>query len=358
MVVSDRILSSLLSRARGGRPRARPAAILQSFVLLFVGTAAGKPPDEPPVIGRPANFSGAIGSFTIAAHAAPTELQAEDPVTFTVTIAAVGKAAQRPPRRPDLAKAPAFAESFYIEGEPDNAPTDDGQKWRFHYRLKPKNADVKAVPSLAFVFYTPGVLPPSRGYQTIYTDAIPLHVRMRDQVSPAAVEGGRKPMPAPDSVLALAEGPDVLLRPQPPWQPAPFLLIVLAFVPPLFCGGWYLIWRRLHPNRATAVRRRHSQAGKRALKALRARNGSQNGAVAVAAVVTEYLRDRYGIPAAEPTPNEMARSLASGGVCEHVAAKVTTFFRSCDTARFAPLVTAPAEDWSAAATRLILTLEK
>ena len=70
--------------------------------LLFVGLmpfAALRPCQaadvEPPVAGRPGNYSGAIGShFRVQMHATPTQLQAEDPLTLTVRISGSGNLQQ------------------------------------------------------------------------------------------------------------------------------------------------------------------------------------------------------------------------------------------------------------------------
>src|SRR5438309_7152596 len=74
--------------------------------------------DDPPAVGRPENFNGAVGSFHVTTHAEPTTLQAEDPLTFTVTITATGPA-REPPARLDLRKLREFTDAFYIENFPE-----------------------------------------------------------------------------------------------------------------------------------------------------------------------------------------------------------------------------------------------
>ena len=52
---------------------------------------------DPPLIGRPvhAPFSGAVGSFYPSTRAAPTELQANDALTFTIRLTADGQVRSR-----------------------------------------------------------------------------------------------------------------------------------------------------------------------------------------------------------------------------------------------------------------------
>lgn len=57
----------------------------------------------------------------------------------------------------------------------------------------------------------------------------------------------------------------------------------------------------------------------------------------VAAITARYLRQRFDLPAAEPTPAEVAghlRGALPGG--EKLAEQAADFFRACDAARFAP----------------------
>ena len=57
--------------------------------------AAGSP--EPPVVGRPLDFSGAVGGpFTVTATAEPTEVTAEEPFTLTLRITGPGNLADLP----------------------------------------------------------------------------------------------------------------------------------------------------------------------------------------------------------------------------------------------------------------------
>src|SRR5438067_6883051 len=85
-------------------------------VLNPAAYAAGSP--EPPVVGRPLDFSGAVGGpFTVTATAEPTEVTAEEPVTLTLRIAGPGNLAQV--HRPDLNRIERFARDFAIADGPD-----------------------------------------------------------------------------------------------------------------------------------------------------------------------------------------------------------------------------------------------
>src|SRR5260370_41145541 len=170
-----------------------PLAIL---MLIGSGAALARADDEDsaprlPVAGRPEFFDedeGPIGAFrTPDVRIAPSEVRVEDPVTVTIRVAAAGPV-QRPPKQIRLEKLPGFSAQFYIE-YPDD-PTFrriDDRTWEFICTLKPRATTVQAVPSFPFAFFTPGFLPPERGYQVHRTPSIPLVVRPRPVVPPIAV---------------------------------------------------------------------------------------------------------------------------------------------------------------------------
>ncbi len=327
--------------------------------LVFVATSAGAEigsDQEPPVAGRPPFFNGAAGIFRVATEASPTKLQAEAPLRLTVRVTSVGEV-RRAPRRPRLAEWPRFAEQFYCKDlAPDEGRQLDDDTWEFAYELKPRRADVREIPAWPFVYFRAGILPAHKGYQTLYADPIPLTVEPRETVRPGDVQGPTRPIRAPDETFRVTTGPAVLRR-APPWTlPGPAVLVTMAVAPPLGCLLWYLVWRRRYPDAAKVARRRQSAAARRALRALRSRGDDppRRGAAAVAG----YLRDRAGLRAAEPTPEEVADCLRRASLPESLIEPSAKFFASCDAARFDPDPSARARDLTEAAAALVNALEE
>jgi hypothetical protein len=313
-----------------------------------------------PVVGRPEFFDeedGPIGAFeTPVVQVTPRDVQVEDPVTVTIRVAAAAPV-QRPPRRLRLEQLPGFAEQFYVE-YPDD-PTFrriDDRTWEFTCTLKPKSVNVTAIPSFPFVFFTPGLVPPERGYQIHRTASISLVVRPRAAVLPTDIAGGGESLRIPASVFQVAEGP-ALLRHAPPWSRETLLLVsaIGFFVPPLACVVCCVVWRRRHPDAARAARWRRSHAAQMALAEL---GGSEEGAAAAgraAVVVARYLQQRYDLPAAEPTPAEVGVHLQRAGCDAALAEQAASFFRACDAVRYAHVP--PEECPTVVARQLVLTLE-
>jgi hypothetical protein len=339
--------------------RAALKAIVRLFILQFAicnlqfAMAAPAGDDEPPIVGQPDHFNGAVGRFQVATAADKVKLQAEDPLTYSVRVTAEGKVKQ-PPQRPPLADFPGFADGFYIE---DVGPADgrqpDRQTWEFTYRLKPKNTTVKAVPGFPFVFFRPGFLPPRLGYMTAYAKEIPITVTPREAVAPAT-----KPVAGSAAAFALADG-DVLRHDGTGRLPGPFVLVMMLLVPPLGCVAWYFVWRRLNPGAARLARRRRSRAAQEALKALGTidkDHDPEEQARQAAAAVADYLRQRLELPVIEPTPAEAEAHLRGQGISEKLAGQTVDLLRTCAAVRFDPQPPPPA-DLAEAANGVILALE-
>jgi hypothetical protein len=338
-------------------PRTPTWAFIVALVLHLAGGAAALPrdADEPPVAGRPAGFRGAVGRYvSLSARAEPTELRAEEPFTLTLRITAAAPP-RRPPIRPALKDSPAFTRRFTVENVPDFSVGADSAEWEFRYRLRPLGTEVSEVPAVRFDFFRPGLLPPEKGYQALYSEPIPLTVRPRPRAGPADVRGAAPPT-RPASLYELARGPGVLRRDEPADLPAALAAAILL-VPPVLCLGGLAARRWLYaatPRRA----RSYSRAAREALRKLepaRRKGGDPDG---VTAVVSEYLRRRWGLGEGEPTPRDVAAHLGRHGRPAQVAERCAEFFKAGDAARFGARSPTTDARLAAAADRVIRELEE
>src|SRR5438067_623194 len=134
----------------------------QLLILLLAFSASSAEDEvsaakvEPPIVGRPAHFSGAIGSYKVRMRAEPTVLQAEDPLILTVRI--TGSGSLESLARPNLQRQDRFAKQFQIENLKDRYLPDERAR-EFDYRLRPRSSAVKEIPALPFPFFTPGIVP-------------------------------------------------------------------------------------------------------------------------------------------------------------------------------------------------------
>jgi hypothetical protein len=355
--------------------------------------AAEDDPYDPPVLRRPMHFNGAVGSYSVTMTAEPAAVQVGDPLTLVVRVHGTAPSSDHQPQRPNLRRFPKF-DQFRIEDARDHDRYLPGAKgfagvrgpvgglfalsplgplsvlpalylkpdeptWEFHYRLRPREATVKGIPSWPFVYYRPGAVNPSVGsYQTTYVPKVPVQVTPRAQVQATDVQGTEEPR-APARLYRIVEGPAVL-RSDGAWtSPGPWTITLFALaallMPPLLTLAWYAAWRHRYPDAARLARLRRSQAAERALKALR--TSGADGTGRAAAAVSGYLRERLDLRSAEPTPAEVGQHLERSGISPPLAEKAIAFFHTCDAARFAPPSAAAQDDLATAATKLILALE-
>ncbi len=337
--------------------------LISTWLLLipagFLRANSPDDPNEPPLIGQPQHFSGAVGSYKITTSAQPTELQAEDPLTFTVRVTGHGPAGHQP-TRPDLRHWPAFTKRFVVEDLDQKTDAAAGV-WEFRYRLKPLNPEVTEIPAVRFIYFKPGFLPREKGYQSAYSASIRLTVKPRAAVQATEVQGQEEPNRFPDTVFELAEGPATVLRREEPFVlPGTLTLIIALLVaPPFVCAGWYLLWRRLYPDAARLARQRRSRAAQSALRSLeQAGKAAPDGAAQqLVTVMTDYLRGRWDLASGEPTPAEIADHFRRIGCPAELAERTAGFFHSCDRVRFAPGSGLDRETLRTTAVQIILDLE-
>jgi hypothetical protein len=316
------------------------------FVWLALISLTGEP--APPVVGRPVDFSGAVGGpFVVEQTAEPTTVTAEEPLTLTVRITGPGNLRDLP--RPELAKLEAY-KPFAVEELDDRFVPGDPPRREFRYRLRPRGADVKEVPRLKFVYFNPR-LPTARGYQTTYAAPIPLTVKPRTppvssgvptevpdwMLEPASAEDLFGPSPGPVTVWIHKVlgwvGVQVDNTPRRRTILWPLAGAAVA-VPPLVCAIWFVLWRRANPDAARRASIRRSRAAAVALRSLRPSIGDP--APRVAGALLGYLQDRAGLHPTATTPAEVAKHLLANGCPPALAEAVVCLLRRCDEARFAP----------------------
>lgn len=284
--------------------------------------------DEPPLVGQPDHFSGAVGSFKIVADASPTEVAVEEPLMCIVRITATGPIGA-PPSRPNLRQVAKFAHQFQIQDLPDrdqhNASSNE-QSWEFYYQLRPRNENVREIPALRFVYFKPGSVPVEKGYRTTYTRAIPLKVWPKTAISTGTEA-------APEWIYRIAEGPDLLKREPLATAPRPELLGSFVVVPPLACLAWYVVWRNRHP--AAAVRRR-SLPARQALAALQRDTAASpdESVLRSTGILQNYLIQKLDAPLAEFTAANVVQVMTRAGYSSDICGDVESFFLNCDAVRF------------------------
>ena len=179
------------------------------FAAAFAtNTAFGQ---SPPVVGRPVDFSGAVGGpFVVQWIADPTEVVAESPFILTLRITGPGNLQEL--HRPALGTLAPF-KPFAVEDLNDRFLPGNPPQREFRYRVRPRSAQVTEVPRFKLAYFNPHIVPPSRGFQTTYADAVPITVKPRTTAIPANV-----PLEVPDWMLAPPSSDELIGPPPQLWQ--------------------------------------------------------------------------------------------------------------------------------------------
>ena len=218
------------------------------MMLAAVCCLAADDLPQPPVRGRPPAFSGIIGAVDVKASAAPTEVQAEDPINYKLRL-------QGPPSlatlaAPDLLKVRGFETRFAIRLLAERwLPKEKTRE--FEFELRPVNASVDAIPAFSFAFWVPGTIPPEVGYQTRYGPTIPLRVKARPAtpVHELPIEG--VPGSRSEQELTFNFSHYLLEEPMQVWHPMLGQIAIVALVPPLVV--WFRVRRYWRARRWSGV---------------------------------------------------------------------------------------------------------
>ena len=301
-----------------------------------------------PSIGQPSPFYGAAGTgVTVTASAQPTELTADQFLVYTLRVSKLDNPADV--QRPDLNEIDAFRTAFQVEDDKTTEPEPAGTRI-FRYRLRPRRADVAAVPAFTFPYYDPSQPQPADNpgfpFRKARTQPIPLRVTKAPAPPPLP--------PVPLDVPAFMESPAVGTRTAvPAWA-----WWLAAALPPVLAVGGCAAWRAVNPAGARLARRRRSRAARTALRALHGfgRHAPADPA-AVVWCVAAYLAERFDLPGVFRTPAELAARLREAGADATTIAECECFLTAADAARFAPAPDVTGEALVADAERLVRRLE-
>jgi len=130
-----------------------------------------------PSVGRPDNFSGAIGNFSLEVVANPTKVEIGEPITLTMSVQGTGNFDRvEVPHFPESEKWKTYSPS--VQFEPENERPDKGAK-RFEQAVVVQDATVTEIPSLSLSYFNPV----SGRYQLLTSDPIALSINSSPDLS-------------------------------------------------------------------------------------------------------------------------------------------------------------------------------
>ncbi len=293
-----------------------------------------------PEDGKPANFNGLVGRYSIQTSAQPTEVNVGDPITLTIQI--TGDLLKRV-TTPDLNAIAPLAENFKIPAD-QSAPKVEGNQKIFTQTIRANHAEVTEIPGIPLSFFDVE----EGKYVTVYSVPIPLKVSKTENVTAAQAEGisispqTRKLEAVRQEIAANYEGPLLLVNAgfspvraltQPGflvlWGGPPVLFLIMILI---------RLARRSDPARQ-AARRQAGAAGTAIAKLHRLKDLREADAKTFHSELAEILRafigDRYHRVSTSLTAQDCRGLLLENGQDSEAAERFGAILQTCEESRFA-----------------------
>lgn len=308
-----------------------------------------------PQDGRPPDFNGAIGIYSIRTWAKPTDVPVGDPITLNMEIQGSGPLERLSP--PKLNQVSSLTRDFEVSSE-SPAGTIEGDRKRFAQTIRALREDVKEIPPIPMSYFDVA----SGTYATAWSEPISITVKPAERLllpgtlSPSAKGGILSPLTeTTEGLLANEDRPDLILANQSgslgiiEWA-------VLALMPVAYWVTWFL-QRRAVRFRNDETYRRRSRAYATARKALR--NAKASDPAALRATLIGYVADRCGVPAGGLTRVEAISLLSARGATAETVRAVDGLLEKLELAEYGGAAATEGLDLAADdAKRLVDRLER
>ncbi len=293
---------------------------------------------EVPQQGRPANYSGLVGSYELDVSAAPTEVNVGDPITLTIRISGPPylKAVELPP----LENQPELAKHFKIPKEMA-AGKIEGNAKVFAQTVRAQDASVTEIPPIVLSYFDSKI----GSYQEARSAPIPLIVHANrvvtaDQAEGTAVAKVQNQLTQWKAGIAHNYEDFSALTDQAYgaglWMCSAAGLTVLGLPPLAYAGlaGFVFVRRRGLANPALRrSKRAHAELAQR-LRAIDQENPAAAYGVLLESLQA-YLGAKLGLSAAALTYEDAAAPLTQRGADDALLLELREIFQECEASQYA-----------------------
>lgn len=286
-----------------------------------------------PQEGRPPGYNGAIGVYSIAALAKPTQVPVGDPITLTLVIRGDGPLDRLTP--PRLDQIASLTRDFEVSSDLPAGSVEDSAK-RFTLTIRALRENVKQIPPIPFSFFNLN----TGKFETARSNPIPLTVTPAQRIALSNLPANEGDSPETGILTPLVESseglfpnetnPDAVLADQSAdlgagaWS----LLAVL----PLAYAATSLLCARSNRFRRDQAYRRRTRALAVAKKALANDTSSPQH---LRAVLTTYIADRCNIPAGGLTRADAVRILTERAISAETIQSADALLEQLELAEYA-----------------------
>ncbi|RLD36034.1 MAG: protein BatD [Bacteroidetes bacterium] len=292
-----------------------------------------------PAAGKPIDFSGAVGSFSLGSNIDHNEIMANEAVTLKYTISGKGNIDLLPDLNLD------FPPDFEVYDPKVTTKTRkqsngvSGYK-TFEYTVIPRSAGDYEIPPVSFSFFDPA----AKQYKELKSDAYQIKVNRSNKPNQNISYGGN----TKEDIRYI--GKDIRHIYMMPFQLEPVghfffgsnLFYLLLILPLLLSLIIVFVWRKERKKRGNISLMKNKNATKVARKRLKEANvflKSREEASfynELGQALWGYVSDKFSIPLAELSIDSVHDKLKDKGVNEEVIKEFVDTLNDCEFARFAP----------------------
>lgn len=290
---------------------------------------------------QPANFTGAVGNYTMNVSVSPTNVATGDPITVRVQLTGRGALdALTLPEQNTWGDFKSYPPTTKIE------TTDQlglqGTK-TFEQVISPESADLHELPPFSFSFFDPE----TKTFRTLTHPATPLTVRpggavVAPTIAATTKTGADAAPPKPVDIVPIKPRLGKISHPTANAGFSP-TLVTLNLAPMLAFLG-VIVWRQRTDALANNPRLRRQRqveatlrAGLEKLRGLAAQNQSDEFFAELMRLLQEKLGERLDLPASAITEAVIEEKLRPRGAAETTLEELRELFQTTNLARYAPI---------------------
>lgn len=292
-----------------------------------------------PLPSKPANFSGAVGKFTISASANTSQLRTNDAITIKVVISGTGNL--KLIKTPEI-KFPEDFETYDPKVDNKFNLTRNGLNGNkvIEYLAIPRQAGNFTIPPIEFTYFDLG----SNSYKTIKTQSFPLKVEKgagnADQIIANFTNKEDVKVLAND-VRYIKTG-DTTFTPKGDYFFGSVAYLLWFIIPFILFAAFVIIYRKKAIENANVAKVKTKKANKVATKRMRlagkllAEKKRDAFYDEVLKALWGYISDKLNIPVSQLSKDNIEEKLNDHEVSEELKNEFINTLNECEFARYAP----------------------
>lgn len=287
----------------------------------------------------PANFSGAVGNFSISSSLDKNALKSNEAVTLKLTVNGSGNLTLINAPKIEL---PQDFEAYEPKTSDNVIASDNGLSGSvtFEYLFIPRFAGNFTIPAIQFVFFNPG----SRQFETRTTEAFDIKVEKGsdDQNSSVVSSFSKENVKMIGKDIRFIKQNKSELKPKGSSFYGTFEFYIIYLLSLAGFAVFFVVNRKKIRENANVVLVRNKRANKVALKRLKEASGflktnkPEQFYEAVIKALWGYLSDKLTIPVADLNREKASEKLLGKGIDQETVTELMKIIDDCEFARYAP----------------------